>query len=434
MKISRLFQTLSLAASLAATTAFAQSTPIPPVAIGEPLPGLTAQELAYFYEGKAMYEKDFTPQEGLGPLHNGPACTTCHFGGGTGGSEHGTANNVHHITVQHDGQTYLAFELGGAVRQTKSITGTPGANPDCIVSGETDPTSPGSQISVRHTPPVFGFGLLDAVPDAAILKNMGPKPSKKPGVIGAANWGVELEGLVDLLAFKLDATRRTQPVGAPRVGRFGWKAPTATLFQFTTEPFNIELGVSTPFFPRENMPDGSIIPEACRLPGHQPNDINSQQSLRLFYFQAFLAPPPRGPITPDVVRGEALFKQIGCEDCHVQGFTTVPNYHVPWPDGSSHRVAALSGKSFNPWSDLLIHDMGEALADHRPQGKASGRFWRTTPLWGTRFKTNYLHDGRATTVHEATLAHGGEATASTQAYNALSPQDKARVIQFIQSL
>jgi CxxC motif-containing protein (DUF1111 family) len=236
-----------------------------------------------------------------------------------------------------------------------------------------------------------------------------------------------------MLAFSLDATR-TQPEGAPRVGRFGWKAPTATLFQFTTEPFNIELGVSTPFFPRENMPDGTRIPPSCVLPGKQPNDTGSQMSLRLFYFQAFLAAPPRGPITPAVIEGEALFNKVGCADCHVARATTVADYYVPWPDGTAHRVEALSDKSFDLWSDMLIHDMGEALADHRPQGRASGRYWRTTPLWGTRFKTNYLHDGSANTVEEATVAHQGEGAASTRAYLALSPEDRARVIQFVESL
>ncbi|HSP77395.1 MAG TPA: di-heme oxidoredictase family protein, partial [Myxococcaceae bacterium] len=260
----------------------------------------------------------------------------------------------------------------------------------------------------------------------------GHKPWKAPGVYGSANWGVELEGLEPLLGFTFDRTR-TQPAGASRVGRFGWKAQTPTLFQFSSEPFNIEMGVSTPFFPREGTPDGSPVPPECRI-GEGPNDAGSQQTLLLYYFQAFLAAPERGPITREVKKGEKVFEKIGCDDCHRATLRTVPDYHAPWADGSAHRVEALSVKVLHPYSDLLIHDMGPGLEDERPMGRASGRFWRTTPLWGLRHKQRYLHDGSTDSVEDSILMHGGEGQWSREAWLRLSAKERRQLKAFLDSL
>lgn len=423
-----------LLASLALTpVALADPPALAAAHIGDPMPGLTPQELALFNQGKAAFEHEFTLEEGRGPLYNGKSCVTCHFNGATGGSDPTTANNVHHLTIEHDGNTFLAFELGGPVRQLHSVSGEPGSG-SCTIPAETDPTAPESQVSVRHTPPVFGFGLIDAVPDAEILEYQGPKAWKRPGVLGVANWGVELENLGRLLVFTFDITR-TQPGGAPRVGRFGWHGAVATLFQFSTEPFNIELGVSTPFFPRENMPDGSKISPECKVLSDKiPNDTNSQGSLSLFYFQAFNTPPPRARVNARTVVGEVLFNAVGCADCHRATLHTTKDYYAPMPDGSAHRVAALSGKEFHPYSDLLLHDLGPANADHRPQGRASPSFWRTTPLWGIHFKSQYLHDGSANTEEQAILKHGGEGQASTAAYQRLNAEEKQLITEFLESL
>jgi CxxC motif-containing protein (DUF1111 family) len=401
------------------------------VPLGAPLPGLTAMELDLFNAGKATFERDFTIAEGRGPLFNGPACVTCHFGPVTGGSEFGTEFNVRHMTIVHDRQTHLAWEFGGPVRQEESIAGESGAGA-CTMPPEPDIPAPEGHISPRHTPPVFGFGLLDAVPDKTILERQGFGGGKRRGVGGVANFGVELEGLVRLQGFAFDITRK-QPAGAHRVGRFGWHAPTATLFQFSTEPFNIELGVSTPFFPREFTNNGEQPPPECFVANAQPNDVQSQNSIKLFHFQALLAAPAPAELTRDAKKGEKLFKQIGCTDCHRESMTTMKNYSMPLADGSAHRVAALSNKKIFPYSDLLIHDMGPGLADHRPQGRASGRFWRTTPLWGFRHKTHYLHDGRTTSEFDAIVAHGGEGQSSTDAFLDLSPRDQERVIEFLES-
>lgn len=398
---------------------------------GAPLPGLTAEERQKFQEGRELYQHEFTPQEGLGPLFRAQACSTCHSEPDIGGGDPTGVENVTHYTLRNGGAVYQALEFGGPVEQHKSITGMPGT--ECQLSPDIIPTwLHGIGTSIRHSPPVFGFGLLDAVPDAEILSWEGRRKWKAPGVLGVANWGVELQGLEPLQDFSIERGRM-QPNGASRVGRFGWKAQNGTLFQFTSEPLNTELGVTTPFFPRENTPDGAMPPPECLI-DDQPNDVGSQVALKLFYFQAFLAAPERGPVTREVRAGERVFRKIGCDDCHRESLRTVDDYYVPWPDGTARRVEALSGKVLHPYTDLLIHDMGPELEDNRPMVRASGRFWRTTPLWGLRHKERYLHDGSADTVEDSILMHGGEGDWSRQEYLRLSPKERRELKAFLDSL
>jgi CxxC motif-containing protein (DUF1111 family) len=319
-----------------------------------------------------------------------------------------------------------------SVIQKFDIRNEPGGA-SCPIVGESVPPMPKVTTSLRHSPPVFGFGLLDAVPDDEILEWVGKKPWKDPSVIGFAQFGTELEGLTRLRAFTFDITR-TQPVGAPRVGRFGWKSQTPTLFQFTTEPFNIELGVTTPFFRRENTPNGGPVPAGCLLANAQPNDTNSANSIKLFHFQALIAAPSPKPQTPRARYGELMFKVAGCADCHRPTMRTTRDYFMPLADGTVTRVDALSNKEIAPYSDLLIHDMGPGLADGRVMGAAGPRFWRTTPLWGTQHKRRFLHDGSAMNVHEAIERHGGEGAASAARYDALNHAQQQALIEFVEGL
>lgn len=418
-----------LTAAVLATSAFAQ---VQASVVGGPVPGLSSFEQGLFDDGKAAYEHNFTIAEGLGPTFNQPACSTCHAFPATGGSEQTTANNVTHFMLNNQGNFMPALEMGGPVIQKQSIASLPdGAS--CPVSGETLPPVPGITTSNRHTPPVFGFGLLDAVSDEEILEYQGKKPWKHSSVMGQVNWGIEMEALVRLQAFTFDPTRK-MPAGPVRAGRFGWKAQTGTLYQFTEEPFNIELGVTTPFFPRENMPNGGPVPAGCGIGSTKPNDQNSVQSIRLMAFQALIGPPPRAPMTPKAFAGAVIFTAIGCADCHRPHMKTVKDYYMPLPGGVAHRVDALSDKHIAPYSDLLVHDMGPGLEDGRVMGRAGPRFWRTTPLWGARFKARYLHDGSAANLDEATERHGGEAQHSTDLYNALSPAQEDALFAFINSL
>lgn len=421
----------SLVVSLCAAAAYA--SPPAPAPIGGPVPGLTPAQLALFAAGKTAYEKDFTVSEGLGPLFRERACVTCHGFPATGGSDNGTANNVPHFMINNGGNWMLALEFGGPVVQHRDIRHEPGGASCGLVAESLPVFLPGLTTSMRHSAPVFGFGLLDAVSDEEIRDWQGSKPWKDPSVIGFAQFGVELESLTRLRAFSFDATR-LQPAGAPRVGRFGWKAQTPTLFQFTTEPFNIELGVSTPYFPRENSPNGGPLPPGCQLAGPGPNDTGSANSIKLFHFQALLAAPAPLPRTPVTNYGELMFRATGCADCHRPTMRTAKDYFMPLADGSVTRVEALSNKLIAPYSDLLIHDMGPGLADGRVMGNAGPQFWRTTPLWGTRHKTVYLHDGSAANVRQAIGRHGGEAAAALGRFNALSTVQQAALVQFVESL
>ncbi len=423
-----------LSALLSAVTLAALAPGVADAAIGDPVPGLTPVEEALFQQGKYLYEHEFTAEEGVGPLINARACNTCHNAPVTGGGEIDTAHLVIHFGIETFGRFYQAHEFGGPVIDPISIAGEPEAG-TCSLPPDTLPVGlPGLVVSPRHTPPVFGFGLVDAIGDNDLRKLAGRKPWKDPTVAGIAHYGVEMEGLGPINEFSTQPDRKV-PFGPARVGRFGWKSQTATLFQFTAEPFNIELGVSTPFFPREKSPDGAVpLPGECLVADAQPNDVQSQDTLLLFYFQAFLDAPERQPKNGKIAQGEALFNQIGCADCHVEKHRTVKDYHVPWPDGTAHRVAALSNKTLRPFSDFLIHDMGPGLDDHRRMGKAGGRFWRTTPLWGLRWKGRMLHDGSAITLEEAIGAHGGEGTASRDRYFALPTAKQERVDAFLNSL
>jgi len=427
-------RSLQLAALLSATGLAALLPNVADAAIGDPVPGLTAEESALFYQGRDLYEHEFSTSEGLGPLFNARACSSCHNNPVTGGSELDTAHNVTHFGIETNGRFYPAHEFGGPVLDVASIAGDPEAGM-CAMVPETLPIGlPGLITSSRHTPPVFGFGLIDAIPDINIRRLAGRKEWKHPSVAGIAHFGIEMEGLAPFNEFTLQVDRK-MPIGPARVGRFGWKAQTGSLFQFTAEPFNIELGISTPFFPREKSANGAVpLPTECRIADTQPNDLVNQDTLLLFYFQAFIGAPQQGPETSQVDAGEDIFDEIGCTDCHVETQRTTNDYYVPWPDGTAHRVGALSGKTFKPWSDFLIHDMGEGLNDHRRMGKASGRFWRTTPLWGLRFKGRMLHNGSAITIEEAIAAHGGEGQASRDAYFALTQSKQDKVDAFLNSL
>lgn len=427
-------RSLQLAALLSATGLAALLPATAGAAIGDPVSGLTSTELALFYQGRDLYEHEFTADEGMGPLFNARACSTCHNSPVTGGGEIDTAHNVTHFGIETAGRFYAAHEFGGPVLDPLSIAGEPGTEM-CTMPIDTLPTSmPGLITSPRHTPPVFGFGLIDALRDSDLRALAGRKSWKHPSVSGIAHFGIEMEGIAPINEFTLQPDRK-MPIGPARVGRFGWKAQTGSLFQFTAEPFNIELGVTTPFFPREKSANGLVpIASECQTADSQPNDALSQDTLLLFYFQAFIAAPARGPQNWTTSSGESLFDNIGCTDCHVKTHRTDGDYYVPWPDGTAHRVNALSNREIKPWSDFLIHDMGPGLDDHRRMGKASGRFWRTTPLWGLRLKGRMLHNGSAFTIEEAISAHGGEGQAARDAYFALSAQDQAKVDAFLNSL
>ena len=366
-----------------------------------PLEGLTPSELSAFARGDAEFERQFAPNTGLGPIFNDVSCATCHSGDGRGQLR----NALFRIGSDADG---FLGDLGGPQIQDKAI---PGADAELIPAGHA--------VSVRLPPPVFGAGLIEAIPEAAILANVDSLDADGDGISGRPNY-------VSMPSF-VPGTEPGAGTGL-RLGRFGRKAQTAVLLQQVVEAYLQDIGITSPFLPVENRNPMSSVPIEAVDRVVDPEVSEATVQAVTFYLRA-LAPPEAGRETDSRAEGRTLFTQISCAKCHTPSFTTGPS-----------PVSALSNRTVELYSDLLLHDMGDGLADNRPDGQASGREWRTTPLWGLRLMRRFLngeallmHDGRARTVEEAILLHGGEALGSRLAFQALTPAQRAALLDFVES-
>jgi CxxC motif-containing protein (DUF1111 family) len=263
--------------------------------------------------------------------------------------------------------------------------------------------------SLRVAPPVFGLGLLEAVPDDALLAIA--EEQRHRGFAGRPNqvW---------------DRSRQ-----AAVAGRFGLKANQPSLRQHIASAFLADLGVTSALFPEENC---TGVQRECQAmpPGRQPELEEHQLDALLFYIRALAVPVRRKVDDPQVQRGERLFAQLQCDVCHVPTLST----------GEHPALPQLGRQTIHPYTDLLLHDMGEGLADGRPDFEAGPRDWRTPPLWGLglsgRVNGNgfLLHDGRARSVVEAVLWHGGEAHGSRDAFARLPRGERDALVAFVLSL
>ena len=366
-----------------------------------PLDGLTVSERAAFVRGDTEFGRRFSAASGLGPIFNNVSCASCHSGDGRGRLE----NSLLRIGSEADG--YLTH-LGGHQIQDKA---TPGAQAESLPDGVA--------VSKRLPPPVFGAGLIEAIPDAAILALADPNDANGDGISGRPNW-VHAQEYVPA----------SEPGGGSglRLGRFGRKAQTSSILQQTVEAYHQDIGITSDFRPTENRNPLSSLPAEAADHATDP-EIPASTVHAVVHYLRTLAPPAPGAATASRAEGEALFASTGCASCHVPALAT-----------GSHRIAALAGRSVPLYSDLLLHDMGDALADNRPDGSATGREWRTTPLWGLRLMRRFLngqaflmHDGRARTVEDAILLHGGEAQKARTAYAALTAAQRAALLDFVES-
>lgn len=252
--------------------------------------------------------------------------------------------------------------------------------------------------SLRMTPSIVGMGLLEAIPQSVLEGFEDPEDTNNDGVRGKLNlvYDIESDSYV--------------------IGRFGFKASESTIKQQSAAAFFHDMGMTSELF----------------LPSGKPQEVSSQLLDDIvFYQRASGIPPARDQEDSDVIAGKALFQQAGCNSCHRVGITT----------GSGNEVSALDNQTIHPFTDLLLHDMGNGLSDHRATFRAAGSEWRTTPLWGlglhkfiSTISPGYLHDGRARSPEEAILWHGGEGQASREAFKNLSATERAQLLAFLESL
>ena len=411
-----------------------------------------------FFVGNAFFKQPWIiapastdARDGLGPLYNTNTCQGCHIKDGRGHAPAGEGNAGHANSVSllirlsvPPGETdktaldkfgAIAHPVYGGQLQDQAIPGvqpegrvqvryTPQPitladgkvvtlrKPEFSISewayGEPDDTL---MISPRVAPPMIGLGLLEAIPEVALRAAADPDDANGDGISGRVNtvWDFAAEHTA--------------------VGRFGWKAGQPSVRQQTAAAFAGDMGLTTERFPNDDCrPEQKTCLQA--VSGGQPEVSNAILDEVVFYAEHIGVPARRNADNAQVKQGESLFKSAGCSSCHTPKFTTGENSHSPY----------LAKQTIYPYTDLLLHDMGEALADHRPEFSASGREWRTPPLWGIGLtKTvsadaSFLHDGRARTILEAILWHGGEASAAREQVVNMSREEREALLEFLRSL
>jgi CxxC motif-containing protein (DUF1111 family) len=432
-----------------------------PAGAGAPLKGLTADETAFFQDGQARFADVEVvtkgSNNGLGPRFNSNQCLSCHSQPDAGGSSpaqnpliavatlNGAKNTVPWFITQNGPVREARFKLSangasdGEVRNLFVITGrtdAPGcdiAQPDFLPAGNPLTGQGGnSNIIFRIPTPLFGAGLIEAIPDSAILANMQSNASEKSalGISGHAN--AHLSGNVNRSAN--DGT----------ITRFGWKAQNKSLLMFAGEAYNVEMGITNQLFPQERDETPGCLFNATAEDTLNftptPATTGSSNTAVISDIEAFanfmrmLAPPTPTPATPSSEKGRATFARIGCVHCHTPSFTTGAKIAS---GSSTSPSAALSNQTANLYSDLLVHHMGKRLADGITQGGAGPDELRTAPLWGVGQRIFFLHDGRTTSLVEAIRDHqsdGSEANEVIKLFISLTTQEQQEVIDFLRSL
>ncbi len=417
-----------------------------------------------FKIGNAVFRKQWvsspsstTSSDGLGPLYNARSCQRCHVKDGRGHPPGANWPNDNAVSMflklsippqtDTERQAIAAGRLAvvpeptyGLQLQDTAIQGHAGEGRMHIsyhqkrvtlAGGETvflrvpsymvtdlgyGPLHPATMMSPRVAPPMIGLGLLEAISAATVLVAEDEEDRNNDGISGRANrvWSTTHDRLV--------------------LGRFGWKAAKPDIVEQTVAAFSGDMGLSTSLLPAPSG-DCSASQTMCRGAPHgalagKAEVPDNLLRLVVFYSRNLAVPARRNLDQPAVKRGRTIFREIGCAACHVPSFKT----------GASEISPHLSGQRIWPYTDLLLHDMGDGLADNRPEGRATGREWRTPPLWGLGLTevvsghTSLLHDGRARNVKEAILWHDGEARKSRETFTRLDRKDRERLIAFVNSL
>ena len=361
---------------------------------GDPLRGLSKAERAQFDSGRVVFATTFTPAVGLGPLFNASGCGECHEDPVVGAN--GDEVERHAAVFHPERAGAMCDELadkGGPVFQDSV---TPALHTALGIDHEPLPPTV-TTVAGRSTPDVFGFGLLDAVPDSEILKYADPDDRNGDGISGRPNRFFD-----------------------GRLGRFGRKALVPTLREFNDGAFQVEIGITNPSVPAEGTVTGNPLPDGTD-PAADPELGERGLELTDAYVR-LLAPPAPLKQSGEARRGSDIFARVGCTSCHVPTLRTGDN-----------PIRALSHKEVAAYTDLLLHDMGPDLADIC-LGLATPSEFRTEPLMGLRHATQFLHDGRAKTPEQAVELHGGEGTRSRDLFKALPAADRAALLAFLKTL
>ena len=449
----------------AASLGLSKSAPVDPgvrggpPGAGGPLPGLTADETAFFNDGKARFAEIEVVQgganNGLGPRFNSNQCLSCHAQPAIGGTSP-AQNPLPAVAALNGAKNIVPWFIAanGPVREArfqKSNGGPDGNVHDLfVITGRTDATGcniaqpnflpAGNSVTgqggnpniiFRIPTPVFGAGLIESIPDSAILANMQANPADKKamGILGHPN--SILSGNVNVSGN--DGT----------ITRFGWKAQNKSLLMFSGEAYNVEMGISNQLFPQERdetpscqfvaSPNDTLnFTTPATTATSNPAVISDIEGFA--NFMRMLAPPTPAPDTPAIANGRDLFTMVGCSHCHTPSLTTGK---MIASGSSTVPSAALSNQTAHLWSDLLLHHMGNGLADGITQGAAGPDEFRTAPLWGLGQRVFFLHDGRTSNLLEAIRAHkskGSEANGVIDRFNKLKTQEQQEILDFLRAL
>ncbi|MDZ5699799.1 di-heme oxidoredictase family protein [Chelativorans sp. M5D2P16] len=431
-------------------------------AYSHPSANLKFEDEQRFLLGNGLFRKEWVSapsstqaSDGLGPLFNARACQSCHIKDGRGHAPASRKDAAVSLLVRlsvpptekqeeaiRDGRLSVVPEpVYGGQLQDFAVAGLPAEGrvridyaevPVRLGDGEIvrlrrpklsidnpgfGPLHPDVMLSARVAPPMIGLGLLEAIDRGDILVREDPQDADGDGISGRARWVRD-------------------KAGEWHLGRFGWKGNAMSVEQQTADAFFGDMGLSTPLVP-DHWGECTKAEGACReLPhGAQPH-LGAEEvpaellDLVVFYSQNLAVPARRDVDDPSVLAGKQVFYEAGCTNCHTPKFVTRRDAAVP----------ALAFQLIWPYTDLLLHDMGEGLADHRPEGTATGYEWRTPPLWGIGLaktvhgEATFLHDGRARTLLEAILWHGGEAKAARDRVVEMDKADRDNLIRFLESL
>jgi CxxC motif-containing protein (DUF1111 family) len=417
-------------------------------AFDRPAPNLSEKNFTRFQVGNSFFRSAWvtapastSARDGLGPLFNANSCTGCHIrdGRGTPPSKYGEPLSSMLIRLSIDGKTPegapLPEPIYGGQLQNRAIRGVQPEGDVKIKYEEIEEKfedgesytlrkpiyeftnlkygniSPHVRLSPRTAPFMIGLGLLEAIPAEAILANADPSDKNKDDISGRANYVWDYE------------KKKTA------LGRFGWKANQPNLKQQVAGAFNGDIGLTTSIFTNDHCTNGQ---GECskQASGGNPEISDEILSATVSYSSSLAVPRRRNANQQEVLRGKKLFLEAQCSACHAPKFITKATNDYP----------EYQNITIRPYTDLLLHDLGEGLADDRTDFEATGKEWRTAPLWGIGLvgkingHTNFLHDGRAHNLTEAILWHGGEAEKSKNLFKKMPKQDRNALVKFLESL